>query len=158
MKSKKVIKQHEISANLKHPKNSESPTGYLNKHPVWAFQSCDIQCQEWSITTCDSFYDVIITKLASFEGMTWGGNTKGIWGKKKGTNSHFEKISDMCNDAQKRAEEIHLDVDELFSLRLTGELRLYGILQDGVFSIIWYDPCHKVYPVKKNGYSNFSVD
>lgn len=87
-------------------------------------------------------------KLSSYEGMTWAEIQSASGGKTKGTNNHFAYISKLDKEAQKRAMELHLDVDELFSLRLTGTLRLYGILENGIFSIIWYDQNHEIYPLK----------
>lgn len=150
MGSQKKVRQKESAENRKLPKNIENPEGYLKKHPVWAFQYCDLSHDKWSITKCNSFYDDIMKKLISFEGMIWDEIQKASGGKGagNGTNSHFERISDLCKDAQKRAMELHLDVDELFSLRLTGKLRVYGILENGIFSVVWYDPEHEIYPSK----------
>lgn len=39
-------------------------------------------------------------------------------------------------------------VAQLFSLRLTARERLYGILNNGVFYVLWYDPCHEIYESK----------
>ncbi len=66
-----------------------------------------------------------------------------------GTNSHFEDIAILCKEAQKRIEELHLDIDQVFSLRLTATLRIYGILENGVFNVLWYDPNHEICPAVK---------
>ena len=84
--------------------------------------------------------------------MTWSEIQSASGGKRagNGTNNHFEYIAEMSKEAQKRAKELHLDVDQLFSLRLTGKERLYGILNNGVFYVLWYDAQHEIYPsVKK---------
>ena len=134
---KRVI-QKEKAENTKSPNTVEDPNAYLTKNPVWAFQKCDLDYEKWSVKSCNSFYDDIVDKLRSYEGLTWAEIQSASGGKSKGTNNHFEFISDMTREAQKRAEQIHLDVDQLFSLRLTGEMRLYGILELGVFYIILY--------------------
>ncbi|MHB8703171.1 MAG: hypothetical protein ACYC8W_03345 [Candidatus Tyrphobacter sp.] len=42
------------------------------------------------------------------------------------------------------------DQDEFFRIRVTPVKRLWGILgQDGCFSILWWDPSHRVYPYEK---------
>ena len=114
---KKVVKQKETVQNIKRPVNIENPEGYLKKHPVWAFQHCDLEHERWSVKNCRSFYTDILDKLISYERLTW-------------------------------AEELYLDVDQLFSLRLTARERLYGILNNGVFYVLWYDPCHEIYESK----------
>lgn len=38
--------------------------------------------------------------------------------------------------------------DFVHRLRLSGKKRLYGILDDSVFSILWWDPEHEIWPLK----------
>ncbi len=148
MGSKKVVKQKEVVNNVKRPVSVENPEAYLKKRPVWAFKQCDLDNEKWSIKKTDSFFNDILAKLISYEGMTWSEIQAASGGKSagNGTNNHFEYIAEMSKEAQKRAKEIHLDVDQLFSLRLTGKERLYGILNNGVFSVLWYDSEHEIYP------------
>lgn len=149
-KNKKVVVQRESAHNVKLPKIIESPEGYLKKHPIWAFQRCDLEHPKWSIKNCDSFCMDILDKLISYEGQTWAEIISASGGKKNGgTNNHFENISELCREAQKRILDLHLDIDQLFSLRLTGKQRLYGIVNSEVFTILWYDAEHEICPSTK---------
>lgn len=152
MGSKKVVKQREHTQKEKRSKNIEKIEGYLRMHPIWAFRQCDQSHERWSLKNSESFYQDILEKLVSYEGMTWGEIQAASGGKSagNGTNNHFESIADMSKEAQKRAEELRLDVDQLFSLRLTGKKRLYGILDQGIYRVIWYDPEHEIYSTSKN--------
>lgn len=58
----------------------------------------------------------------------------------------YEKLS---KEAQNRLSEIKLYYDSLFSLRLTGTLRLFGYIENSIFYTIWYDPEHEVCPAPK---------
>lgn len=145
-KKDKRVKQREAAENSKIPSISENPNAYLKNTPTWAFHRCDLEYKKWSIKECNSFYDDIISKLASYEGLTWAEIQAASGGKRKGTNNHFEDIAEMTIEAQKRARDLHLDVDQLFSLRLTGEMRLYGIVDRGVFYVLWLDKYHEIYP------------
>jgi hypothetical protein len=50
-------------------------------------------------------------------------------------------------DARKRLEQLRLDdTDELFSLRLNGQERLWGIRSNDIFSLLWWDPKHEICP------------
>lgn len=149
-KRPKYVIQKESVSNQKKPKTIENPDGYLKKHPIWAFQRCDMYHEKWSIKNCNSFYEEILDKLISFEGQTWAEIQSAAGGRRNGTNSHFENVCDLTKDAQKRIKELKLDIDQIFSLRLTATLRLYGILEDGVFNILWYDPNHEIYESKKS--------
>jgi len=37
--------------------------------------------------------------------------------------------------------------DDLFSLRLEGDMRIWGIRLGRVLQLVWYDPRHEVYPL-----------
>ena len=76
--------------------------------------------------------------------MTWGKIKLATGVKRIGTNSHYLKISDLSKAAQNRAREIKLYEDEVFSLRINGKHRLIGILEDGVFYVIWNDKEHDI--------------
>jgi hypothetical protein len=81
-------------------------------------------------------------KLASFESMTWSE----ILVKAKKQN-HAVAISLICKEARKRLEETCMaDVDELTSLHLAGKQRVWGILREGVLSLLWWDPEHIICP------------
>ena len=146
---KKINGKSSFSDNKKMPANVENPDGYLKMHPVWAFRQCDTEYERWTITKSDNFLSNIFSKLVSYEGLTWAEIQSASGGKSSGTNNHFEYICEMIPEARKRADSLKLDCDQLFSLRLTGQERLYGILLGGVFNIIWYDANHEIYPSKK---------
>ena len=38
------------------------------------------------------------------------------------------------------------DLDDLFRFRLGNKPRLWGVIHEGVFYPVWWDPEHKVYP------------
>lgn len=151
MSNRKKIVQKETS-NSKKKVFSENidPNKYLSKKPTWKFNRCDLSSPKWSILDSESFSQDILSKLISYECMTWAEIQSSSGGKSHGTNSHFERICDMSKDVQNRAEYLHLNVDVLFSLRLTGATRLYGILDEGVFNIIWFDKHHEIYPSHKS--------
>lgn len=141
---KKVIKSKEQVIGNKQPKIAYDPDSYLDESPVWCFSKHDTNHARWSFSQCNGIYSKIITKLISFERMTW--NQIRIADR---DNNHFVSISGMIREARKRAKELKLDYDELFSLRLEGKLRLYGFIEGKIFYIIWYDPEHEIYPCEK---------
>lgn len=64
--------------------------------------------------------------------------------------NHHIKISDLCKSAQDRLAELrYRDIDELFSLHLTSKNRVWGILRQGVLSLLWWDPEHQICPSAK---------
>lgn len=65
-------------------------------------------------------------------------------------DSHNIEVNQIVKDAQRRLEEIRqADVDELFSLRLSGKERIWGIVDRNIFKILWWDPKHEICPSAK---------
>ena len=159
----KKVKQKEGAQNKKRPYSienantkktpaaRENPDEYLRKNPVWAFSRCDMEHKKWSITNHD-FMNEIFKKLIDYERMTWQDIQSASGGKREGngTNNHFENVSELSKEAQERLIKLKVyDIDQLFSLRLGAKIRLYGILKNGVFYILWYDREHEIYKTKK---------
>ena len=129
---------------------AEDPDSFMTMTPAWAFSICDREHERWSISKCPDIYETIIKKLGAFEGMTWAEIMGQSGGRAHGTNHHFENVGELKKEAQKRLQELRQeDLDQVFSLRLSGKERLYGILNDRVLRIIWYDPNHEIYPMSK---------
>ena len=149
-KGKKVVKQKEVVSNSKQPKIAVDPQSFLGKHPVWSFKSLDTGYDKWGFIHSSNLFEQVISKLKDNEGMTWNEIISASGGRSHGTNSHYENVSDLSPEAQKRWRALHLEeYDRIFSLRLTNLHRLYGILEDGVFRIVWFDQSHEIYPTKK---------
>ncbi len=149
-KGKKTVKQKETASNSKQPKVVEDPQSFLDMHPVWSFKSLDNGYSKWGFAHTDALFNDVICKLKDNEGMTWGEIFSASGGRTYGTNSHYENVSELIPEAQKRWKDLRLEeYDRVFSLRLTNLHRLYGILEDGVFRIVWFDQKHEIYAVKK---------
>lgn len=112
-------------------------------HGLWGWDK--LKAHEWK---------AVLAALVSFEKMTWAKLKETAGGRNHGTNHHSLTTGAFCKDAKDRLVELKLDeYDELFSLRLTNRLRLYGIRDGRVLRIVWHDPHHGTgngaYPVKK---------
>ncbi|MDE0048126.1 MAG: hypothetical protein OXU19_20060 [bacterium] len=76
-------------------------------------------------------------------------------GRARGNNSHFVEVRKLAGPAKARLAEIGQDdVSELFSLRLSATVRIYGIRDRRALKLLWYDPHHgtnaiAVYPVRQ---------
>ena len=123
--------------NDKFPKQRENPNSYFDWSPSWSFSRCDFEHVKWSLKL-SNIYEEIIPKLISFEQRKWSD----IISDKE--RNHWIDCADFTKEAQKRLEEIKIYYDELFSLRLTGTLRLFGYIENGIYYIIWYDPDHEI--------------
>lgn len=146
-KSKKIPNQFDMEVK-KISKHKENPNSFLSKNPVWRFSKRDKEHPKWKINSED-IDEFILEKLCSYETMTWDEILKANGGRNQGNNNHYIEINLFINEAKKRIEELNIFEDSLFSLRLSGKVRLLGILRDGIFTIIWLDNEHEIYKIKK---------
>ncbi len=139
--SKKQPKQRESPASVKSPKSNVT-VGSVGK-PTWRFSIFDIdgpfgtgkhQLSQINLA------EVIWPKLRDFESMSW----KEIVTM---TKSHNVETSKLDVAARRKLESLKIDdIEELFSLRLTGKQRIWGILENSTLKILWWDPEHLVCP------------
>lgn len=113
-------------------------------HPLaWRFCKADRAGPFAWLNTTDDKFSEIFEKLIEFENKNWNEITKG--------GSHPIAVPDLCQDARDRLVEIQLDdLEELLSLRLTGVNRVWCWKSGHIVMPLWWDPDHKVYPVKKD--------
>mgnify|MGYP007119762010 CR=1 FL=1 len=158
-----------VSGN-KIPKIVENVEGSFHKYPSWRFSKADTDHEKWSVldyhedvidddndpngtsikhTFSKSIDKELLIALKDRESAVWSEIVTQTGGRNSGTNSHYIPIYKLEKEAQKRAGELNIESDELFSLRLTGTKRVFGILEEGVFTIIWFDRMHEICPSPK---------
>src|SRR5690242_3000238 len=72
------------------------------------------------------------------------------WQILRDNGSHLVQIDNLCAKARKRLFELRKDdCDELFSLRITGCKRIWGIKDGNILWLLWWDPDHEVCPSHK---------
>lgn len=153
-RKKKTYIPDDVNSEKKIPRIYD-PSSYKKTKPVWSFDFADFEHEKWNILHSDFINKnqnkSIFKSLKDFEGMTWQEIDSSSGGRAKGTNNHFIKFDQMIKDAQTRAIELNLFelCDSLYSLRLSGKQRLFGILYDGIFHIVWYDCEHEICPSGK---------
>ncbi len=75
---------------------------------------------------------------------------KMTWQALRENGSHFVQVDQLCSAAQKRLSELKKDEwEELFSLRLSGKVRIWGIKEGNILWLLWWDPNHEVCPSHK---------
>jgi hypothetical protein len=143
--TKKSAKHFESPNRRKQAKHSANPESYLQKAPSWGFTHMRLD-GPYGWNNCDAvtFINLILPKLKSYESMSWA--------EIQGKNSHFIDVKDICDKAKKcLLEQQQDDIDQVFSLRMEGRPRLFGIVHEGVFKSLWYDPQHQICKSFKKG-------
>jgi hypothetical protein len=149
MARSKVTKHQAFSSSAKATSISGNVNGYYDMPVSFSFRRYD-NGTEWSASIDNKpIIDDVFYMLRGKEGQTWKEVEQTYGGRTHGTNNHRISINDLSKEAQKRAIEIMLNENELYSLRLQGTVRLWGVIEqlNGCFYIIWYDPNHQVYPL-----------
>jgi hypothetical protein len=118
-------------------------------HPSWRLTLLDLEHTEgWSWEIGKADLQRIISFLTEMERLTWGQIKAQMYHSKRGSHrKHHAMPSEvLCREAQQRLRILQLEGFELFRFRLGGALRLWGLIEQGVFYPLWWDPEHKVYP------------
>jgi hypothetical protein len=123
------------------PRFAADPTAYKSAKPVWSFGWMDFDGPwGWGAVSGGELI-TLQQRLAGYEQSTWGAieQMKGC---------HPMAPSDVCDEAQQRLSEIGRDtIDSLFQLRVTTAGRLWGVRDQNVYWVLWWDPEHTVYPM-----------
>ena len=143
-------KRPKISNNIPEPSSQKKVKNATlestnDANPSWRFTKLElVDPFGWHTIQTDQLH-FIREKLQNFESMTW--NEILVQGKKF---NHAVKTSGIVKEAKDRLKSLYLDdVEELVSLRLAGEQRIWGIRQGVALLLLWWDPEHKVYPSQK---------
>lgn len=109
--------------------------------PSWQFEVLDLNgpwCPKNTLDVSD-FWSNVLPKLCAFEGMNWA--------QIESAGSHEVLVQKIIPDARRRLEDIkQSDIHSLFSLRLSGEQRIWGIRFGSVLKMLWWDPKHQICP------------
>ncbi len=96
----------------------------------------------WNGVDQTTFWKVIFPRISGFETMTYGE----ILGK----THHEIRRCDIIEKARARLRKIEQDdVDHLVSLHITGEKVIWGIRDQNIFKVLWWDPNHEICPSAK---------
>ena len=137
------------TSKAKHPRKDTKSNSFYRLTVSFSFRKYDAGAP-WSISSDSKpSVDSVFQNLCGVEGMTWSNIIQASGGRSHGTNSHYIPIHKLSKAARQRTDKIGLDEHDLFSLRIQGEVRLWGVIEPrtGCFFVIWYDPEHQVYPV-----------
>lgn len=93
------------------------------------------------------FSSTIWPKLRDYESMEWGIIERAQHGKQGKSKNHFVNVKDLSKDARDRLSVLGVNEDQLYSLRLDGLSRIYGIREVNVLEILWIDLSHEIYPL-----------
>lgn len=135
-KQPKIAKEFTVKKTAKFSSDPSVRGGPIS----WRFSHADKSgpfawtCFDDAATTAE-----VLAHLISVEGLSENDLLKG--------GSHAIEIHKLCKEAQARLYDLqHDDLDTVFSLRVTGQRRVFCIHHGNIMRVLWYDPEHKVCP------------
>lgn len=141
---KRPLAKENVPQSGKMPRIEPNPLPAVPlRRPVWRVRRMDIT-GPWCFLARNSIDSIAMLqkRLSELETMSWQEIDK--------THSHFVGVDGCSKEAQDRLKELRLDdLDQLYSLRVTGKFRVFGIREEHVFDLLWCDPDHEVYPSHK---------
>ncbi|MDP8223216.1 MAG: hypothetical protein P9L99_07655 [Candidatus Lernaella stagnicola] len=150
--AQKKPKQRVKPLEKKTPQQSHNPDDFREKPFCWRVNKSYIDLDGpygWKNVSTDALLFEVIKCLQDHEARQWKEvlNDHDSKGHKK---NHDMPVDKLVTLAQKRLQEINKEEeDSLFSLRVSGKQRLWGIRKSSTLYLLWWDPDHKVYSVKR---------
>jgi hypothetical protein len=134
-----------VEAQKKQARASADPSSIGRARPVWRVSSIDWGGPfGWSGLSDPGLLRELIERLRAFESMSWTS-------VEQSSGSHNVAVDRLCKEARDRLADLQQDdIDELFSLRITGRRRAWGFREAEVLRFLWWDPEHKVCPSLKD--------
>ncbi|GHU37182.1 hypothetical protein FACS1894105_08820 [Clostridia bacterium] len=144
--SKNVIKS---SASPKKISDKDKPKiSFYEQHPKWAFQYFDTDNNKYGASRLSTDLPKVIKWMGSLELQTWSNVLNATSGRKGNTRNHRIPLEKLDSNAVKNyAGQFIKGLDEfgeLYSLAIRSRERLWGVIIEGTFCVIWYDPNHEI--------------
>ncbi|WP_368224131.1 hypothetical protein [Aeromonas sp. s4] len=112
-----------------------------DQHGTWSWG----QSRAW---TADEWENVIKLGMNGLEGNDWGAIQQ-MTSDTGHLMHHDHDISDLCDEAIRRWLDLGFEqFDTPFRFRLGNLPRVWGIVLQGHFYMVWWDRQHRIYPVQ----------
>ena len=144
MTRKKKPVARETPTAGKHPVAVVDPGAVNTERVSWRLSNLDLDGSSWSWRLlAPARVHEVHQKLSDCEQLTVGQLIN-----RPGTKSI--PVDSICKEARDRLVQLEKDdLDQLWELRFDGKGRVWGTMTGHVFSPLWWDPDHTVYPVGK---------
>jgi hypothetical protein len=129
------------------PHTSKEIDNLENRLFRWRINSnfIDLDHEEWGWVTkldIDGFFNLLEKHLHRYESTDW----KEL---KKQNNCHPLPVEKIVPRAQERLCDKCPGVDSLYQVSAGEVPRVWGVRREDILYLIWYDPDHTVYPIKR---------
>lgn len=126
------------------PRVAAPPPTFRGGILSWRFNAADKNGPfAWSNLTNGDEFMAVIQKLTDIEPMSEN--------DQQSKGCHFIQVEKLSRPAQDRLQVLQLDdLDEIYSIRLSGRGRVFCVHRPEYMRVLWFDPNHEVCPsIKK---------
>jgi len=116
---------------------------YNDTNPSWRFHKVDWEHPFVDGEVTPGHLKQWFGRLCELEKRTW--NEILVTAKKQNHNVELEKLSKKAKDRLKSHFGV-VDFDQMLSLRVGSRERIWGILDRGAVTLVWWDTNHAVCP------------
>ncbi|QMV18848.1 hypothetical protein GOB94_09255 [Granulicella sp. 5B5] len=144
-KRDKKPKAREVPSGEKNPKIASEPSLYDDRKAAW--RVAKIQLTDpygWHEISANDASQIKV-KLAVFEKNSW----KELFVRDARFNHRIQSDQLKCPIARKWMAENMPDQPYLWTLRLSGSERIWGILSEGAYQVLFWDPQHLIWEVPR---------
>ena len=142
-KKSKQPKRSQTPTTIKQAKHIQNPEGYESQLIAWHFNRMD-RGGTWPCT--HETLKSISARLHEYEQKKW-------YEALRARRNHPMPVGKIDPPAQSRLDKLgYADASSLYQLEIKngkGKQRLWGLRQENVFQILWWDPYHTVCPSYK---------
>ncbi len=128
------------------PQRAQDPSSYDDKLFVWRAQDKYLDYDNaklgWNKIEIRELLGKVIQGLHSYEGQKW----HEVRCREHCCNWELDEIPP---EFLRRLQELQIDIDRIFQISLSNTRRVFGHVDRQIFYLIWYDPDHRFWPMKK---------
>ncbi len=120
-------------------RKAEVVDAYKQQQVCFLFSTFDLD-GPWGISAIKEHDWIdLFKKIEGYQTMLWKDMIDG-----HGKPNHEIKTEHLSKKAQTRINELDLDADTIFSMHITGKVRLYGVRDRRECKLLWFDPWHDI--------------
>lgn len=119
---------------------------WYKKNFRWSQRTMDVEFKgdwDWELTAKQA--KSILEHLEEMSVKTWDEISKETAGVKGRAKAHPQSLDSIVSTARDRLEELQVEVEELYRIRIGYAERLWGYRSQGCFHILWFDRSHAIY-------------
>lgn len=124
------------------PRGGSLADNMAGKPFAWTLESIDLDGPfGWHAVPAAELLTSVIPRLLSLQTMTWS--------ELLAVGCHEIEITAIVKEARERLTELGYEIETIYSVRVTGRCRVFGVKDGAIFRVLWWDPEHQICPSQK---------